>query len=331
MYAGSEDSYRAFWDLYSLVIRFYHRTDLSKPHVSCLDARQLQLPAFTREEARYILHSEVRLNRNFAGVPFGPMMNRKQRVDVLNRVKKVCKNMSGDLEGKFYSHSTVSETKRQQLEDDDLLFGQSDRLRESAGFNRDWPEGRGIYHNNNKTLLVWVNEEDHVRIISMQKGSDVKAIFARLCAAHAEIEREAKYAQDPKLGYLTCCPSYLGTGLSATIQLNLPVLGDHMEEMYKIASSYGLSIRFIPSLDETKASTTFDVSTKQTLGASEVELLGNLMSGVKEMVVRERELGAEKQTVLNEEMKEIRVEQVDIASARGLAFDPDDVEVAYAA
>lgn len=99
--------------------------------------------------------------------------------------------MSGELEGKFYSHATVSEARQQQLEDEDLLFGKSDRLRESAGLNKDWPEGRGIYHNNGKTLLVWVNEEDHVRIISMQKGSDVRTIFARLCAAHAEIEREA--------------------------------------------------------------------------------------------------------------------------------------------
>ena len=64
---------------------------------------------------------------------------------------------------------------------------------------------------------MWVNEEDHVRIISMQRGSDVRAIFARLCTAHAEIERESKYAYDESIGYLTCCPSYVGTGLSATI------------------------------------------------------------------------------------------------------------------
>ena len=52
--------------------------------------------------------------------------------------------MSGELEGKFYSHATVSEARQQQLEDEDLLFGKSDRLRESAGLNKDWPEGRGI-------------------------------------------------------------------------------------------------------------------------------------------------------------------------------------------
>ena len=104
-----------------------------------------------------------------------------------------------------------------------------------------------------------------------------------------------------------------------------------MEEMYKIANKYRLSIRFIPSLDETKASTTFDVSTKQTLGTTEVDLLENLMNGVKDMIVKERQLGAEKQTVLNEEMKEIRVDQVDIVSARGPIFDTEEIEVSYAA
>ena len=45
---------------------------------------------------------------------------------------------------------------------------------------RDWPEGRGIYHNSEKTFLVWVNEEDQLRIISMQQGGDVKGVFERL-------------------------------------------------------------------------------------------------------------------------------------------------------
>ena len=49
-----------------------------------------------------------------------------------------------------------------------------------AGMERDWPEGRGIFHNEAKTFLVWVNEEDQTRIISMQKGGDVKGVFERL-------------------------------------------------------------------------------------------------------------------------------------------------------
>ena len=81
-----------------------------------------------------------------------------------------------------------------------------------------------------------------------------------------------------------------------------------MEEMWKIANKYGLNIRFIPALDETKTSTLFDISTRRTLGVSEVDLLQILMNGVKDMILRERQLGAGSQMLFDEEMKEIRVE-----------------------
>jgi creatine kinase/arginine kinase len=51
---------------------------------------------------------------------------------------------------------------------------------EAAGFNKDWPEGRGIFHTHDKSLLIWINEEDHIRIISMTKGFDLKAVFEKL-------------------------------------------------------------------------------------------------------------------------------------------------------
>ena len=60
------------------------------------------------------------------------------------------------------------------------FFREGDRFLEACGLNRDWPSGRGIFHNADKTFLVWVNEEDQTRIISMQKGGDVKGVFERL-------------------------------------------------------------------------------------------------------------------------------------------------------
>jgi len=61
---------------------------------------------------------------------------------------------------------------------------------ESSGLNRDWPEGRGIFHNKEKTFLIWVNEEDQLRIISMQQGADISAVFERLCTAAKLLENE---------------------------------------------------------------------------------------------------------------------------------------------
>ena len=80
----------------------------------------------------------------------------------------------------------MSEQVRQQLVDDHFLFVSGDRNLIAAGMERDWPEGRGIFHNKDKTFLTWVNEEDQLRIISMQSGGDVRAVFDRLARGRYE-------------------------------------------------------------------------------------------------------------------------------------------------
>ncbi len=66
----------------------------------------------------------------------------------------------GELAGKYYSLGSLKEEERKKLIDDHFLFKQGDRFLEACGLNRDWPQARGIFHNNDKTFLVWVNEED---------------------------------------------------------------------------------------------------------------------------------------------------------------------------
>merc|ERR1712083_746096 len=85
--------------------------------------------------------------------------------------------LEGDLAGKYYPLMGMEEKDRQQLVDDHFLFVSGDKNLIVAGMERNWPEGRGIFHNDAKTFLVWVNEEDQLRIISMQSGGDVKGIF----------------------------------------------------------------------------------------------------------------------------------------------------------
>ena len=110
------------------------------------------------------------------------------------------------------------------------MFKEGDRFLEACGLNRNWPEGRGIFHNNEKTFLVWVNEEDQLRIISMQNGADIGAVFTRLSKACAHIETVAKFSHDDHLGYITSCPTNLGTALRASVHIHLPNLGLKKDE-----------------------------------------------------------------------------------------------------
>ena len=152
-------------------------------------------------------------------------MSREQRLEIEQKVIEACSKFTGDLAGTYYSLSTLSDENRKQLIEDHFLFKEGDRFLEAAGLNRDWPEGRGIFHNNEKTFLVWINEEDQLRIISMEQGSDFASVFTRLARASEEIEKVVKFAHDERLGYLTSCPTNIGTGMRASVHIKLPNLG----------------------------------------------------------------------------------------------------------
>ena len=108
----------------------------------------------------------------------------------------------------------------------------------AANFNRDWPSGRAIFHNDAKTFLIWVNEEDQLRIISMQQGFGIKEVFDRLQRAVAKIEQYLKFAHNDHLGYITTCPTNLGTAMRASVHIKLPKLMKNKEKLKKISEEY---------------------------------------------------------------------------------------------
>merc|ERR1719431_741638 len=128
-----------------------------------------------------IYAGDVDSYRDFAeGFGLSPGITKGQRIDVENLMKTAFANLTGDLAGTYFPLTGMNEKVRQQLVDDHFLFVSGDKNLQAAGMERDWPEGRGIFHNKDKTFLTWVNEEDQLRIISMEQGGDVKGVFERL-------------------------------------------------------------------------------------------------------------------------------------------------------
>merc|ERR1712212_373486 len=127
------------------------------------------------------VHStRIRVGRSIDGFGLSPGITKEQRVGVEHLMKKAFANLKGDLAGPSFPLTGMDEKVRQQLVDDPFLFVSGDPNLKVAGMERDWPEGRAIFHNEAKTFLLWVNEEDQTRIISMEKGGDVKGVFGRL-------------------------------------------------------------------------------------------------------------------------------------------------------
>jgi protein-arginine kinase len=107
-----------------------------------------------------IKSTRIRVGRNLAKFPLGPGITREQRNQVEVDAQQAFANFTGELAGTYYSLSSMTPEQQKQLIADHFLFKEGDRFLESCGLNRDWPEGRGIFHNAQKTFLTWVNEED---------------------------------------------------------------------------------------------------------------------------------------------------------------------------
>jgi protein-arginine kinase len=206
------------------IIEKYHGHSPSAKHISSMDYKQLNCPPFPADEDKMINSTRIRVARNLAAYPLGTAVTRAERLEIEKLVTSALSEFTGDLAGKYYSLTKMSAGEKKQLIADHFLFKGGDKYLESCGLERDWPEARGIYHNNNKTFLVWVNEEDQLRIISMQPGSNILEVFKRLSIAAGKIEEKAKFANDEHLGYISNCPTNLGTGLRASVHINLPKL-----------------------------------------------------------------------------------------------------------
>jgi len=290
VYAGSHDSYYAFAPLMDKLIKSYHGHDKTDKHISSMDYTKLDCPPFPEDEDKMINSTRIRVARNLADFPLGTCVTRAERLEVERLVTSALADFDGDLAGKYYSLPKMSETERKSLIADHFLFKGGDKYLESCGLERDWPEARGIFHNHNKTFLVWVNEEDQLRIISMQKGSNIKQVFERLSIAAGKIEEKAKFANDEHLGYISNCPTNLGTGLRASVHINLPKLMRNKDLHQSIADKYHVQIRGIHGEHTETDDGVFDISNLRRLGRNEVQLVQDMYDGVKAMIRAEKSL-----------------------------------------
>lgn len=138
-----------------------------------MNSSQLKAPPFPDDWQRMIKSTRVRVGRNLADYPLGPGITDQQRTEMREKIVKALTTFEGDLSGKYFPLDGMKPEDQKRLIEDHFLFKEGDRFLEAAGLNRNWPKDRGIFHNNEKTFLVWVNEEDQLRIISMQNGADL--------------------------------------------------------------------------------------------------------------------------------------------------------------
>merc|ERR1712110_39097 len=294
IYAGDWDSYKVFADVFDPLIQEYHGIAPDAVHTSDMDVTKIK---GNIDPAAPVHSTRIRVGRSIDGFGLSPGITKQQRLDVEDLMKKAFANLQGDLAGTYYPLTGMVEKVRQQLVDDHFLFVSGDKNLIASGMERDWPEGRGIFHNKDKTFLTWVNEEDQLRIISMQKGGDVKAVFDRLARGIAAVGESVKkesgkdFMPDPKYGYIHSCPTNLGTGMRASVHVDLP--GYTKEGLPALkARCEELKVQPRGTRGESGGQTgvTYDISNKHRLGYSEVQLVQCMIDGVNVLYREDLEL-----------------------------------------
>jgi len=284
VYAPDAESYRMFSSLFDPIIEDYHGgfkpTDQHPPS----DFGDLSQIVNVDPEGKYVISTRVRCGRSLQGYPFNPYLTEEQYAEMQDKVSSTLKALDGDLKGTYFPLTGMDKDTQQQLIDDHFLFKEGDRFLQAANACRYWPTGRGIYHNDEKTFLVWCNEEDHLRIISMQKGGDLQQIFGRLVEAVKAIEAKLPFSHDDRLGYLTFCPTNLGTTIRASVHIALPKLAADRSKLEQIAGKYNLQVRGTRGEHTESEGGVYDISNRRRMGLTEFEAVKEMQDGILELI-----------------------------------------------
>lgn len=287
IYAGDPQSYELVGAIFKPIIKEYHNYDLSG-HKSDFSLEGLPTEDLD-PTGDFVVSTRIRVGRNFASYAFPSAISAEDRAALEAEVLKVFNTLPAELQGQYLSLGGMTEEQRTELVAKHQLFKQGDRFLESAGVNRDWPNNRGIFRSSDELFLTWVSEEDSLRIMSMQKGADIAAVFNRLAKGLGHIDQNITFAYDPKLGYLTTCPTNLGTGMRASVHIKIPKLS--AEPNFKeVCADLGLSIRGVHGEHSESEGGVYDISNKRRLGITEREIYLELYNGVKKLIELESSL-----------------------------------------
>ena len=179
--------------------------------------------------------------------------------------------------------------------DRELLFERHLISQELANMKKD----SGVFVSTDEMMSIMINEEDHIRIQALKPGLNVKEAWESASAIDDELEETLTYAYNARLGYLTSCPSNVGTGLCASVMLHLPglVLSEEMDSVVNGISKIGLAVRGMWGEGTEAVGNIFQISNQITLGKAEDQIVNHLEQIVLELV--DHELNA-RQRLMNE-------------------------------
>ncbi|KAL3790386.1 hypothetical protein ACHAWO_011601 [Cyclotella atomus] len=286
------------------VIRDYHGDESGdKKHITFwnVDDADYDVKKLGQDE----LSMRVRVGRNLVGFNLPGEMDKDERIKFEHKMLPALDQLKEKYGGTVYSPSPdfgdmganpnlITNEKYQELVDAHVMFKDmdADPYLKSAGISSDWPYGRGCWQSDDKMRIIWFGEEDQLRIMCMKKGSDLLEVFTNLNEMLSTVESidGIEFARDENYGYVTSCPSNLGTGMRASVHVKIPNLTkDGTDAKAKeVCKPLGLSVRGTGG-EHTPigADGTVDISPSARLFIKEKEIIGKLYEGIEKLMAIE--------------------------------------------
>src|ERR1700751_1508170 len=228
-----------------------------------------------------VISSRVRLSRNLAKLPFPGWAKKAEGIRILEEIKP-------EVDGLEEMRSSFSE----QL--NDLSAVEKQVLVERHLISREHAAkgiGSAVVINPTQTLSIMVNEEDHLRMQSISSGLDLQKTYRAIDLVDSALEAHLDFAVDSELGYLTACPTNVGTGMRASAMVHLPglVLSEQINQVVNSVNKIGLAVRGLYGEGTEALGNLFQVSNQTTLGEKEDDIIARLHKVIEQIIDKEQD------------------------------------------
>ncbi|MBI4550912.1 MAG: protein arginine kinase [Candidatus Latescibacteria bacterium] len=227
-----------------------------------------------------ILSSRARLARNLTALPFVHRTKKSDLVRIINKVETAVRASATLPHALFFSMPEMSALDRQFLVERRLISPALAEERKECG----------VFVSPAETAGVMVNEEDHLRIQTIQAGLHLEAVWRAVDRIDTELSHSLDFAFSNDFGYLTACPTNVGTGLRVSVLIHLPglVLTKNIEPLVRGITQVGLTVRGLYGEGTEALGNLFQISNQRTLGRSEEEIVTTMDRIVRQLIQHER-------------------------------------------
>lgn len=217
---------------------------------------------------RIVMSSRVRLARNLKGAAFPGWAKKPERIKVMETIRPAVEGLPEMKDAFSEAMENLGALEKQILVERHLIS------REHAAKN----VGSGLVLNREETFCVMINEEDHLRMQALRPGLQLREAWSAIDKFDSSLEKRLDYAFNNELGYLTACPTNLGTGIRVSAMLHLPglVLAEQINPIIQSVNKLGLAVRGLYGEGTEALGNVFQVSNQMTLGETETTIVERL-------------------------------------------------------